>query len=302
MGALEALERTQENNFHLRNVKRVGGTSAGAITSVLLAVGYSTEQIKEFLFNLDFSNFLDGPNGAALLQLKKTFESNIFGFVSNLSKAFGNASKIKSIIDELKKSRGIFTGDYFREWIEEKVAAKLGKQWATFKDLEDKRNNDNSFKELFIVGMNLTKKKSEVFSYLDTPDLIISDAVRISMSIPLLFQPHKYYVKSSDGNSRIVKTSRSGEIFVDGGLLDNYPLWLFDNSKFIGNSMGNRTNGTCFVNYQTLGFRLVSLQSKIDYENSLNDNNLISETLASEGNSEINSIISFIKNIGTRIC
>ena len=46
----------------------------------------------------------------------------------------------------------------------------------------------------------------------------ISDAVRRSMSIPLFF--------------RAVRNDR-GDIFVDGGALNNYPVKLFDREKYL---------------------------------------------------------------------
>ena len=165
---------------------------------------------------------------------------------------------------------------------------------ATFKDLHAKVQSDALIhgKNLFVVGTNLSQIKSEVFSYLDTPDLIISDAVRISMSIPILFRPHQYHIKNTDGK----RVPKSNDLYVDGGLLDNYPLWLFDNSKFIG-QMNENFNGTYFVNNQTLGFRLVSLKTKLDYENSLNT---ITTVVGSDSNNNesINSIVSFLMNIG----
>ncbi|MDQ7860327.1 patatin-like phospholipase family protein [Peribacillus frigoritolerans] len=43
VGALEILEE----NHILENIKRFGGTSAGAITALLLGLGYNAKQIRE---------------------------------------------------------------------------------------------------------------------------------------------------------------------------------------------------------------------------------------------------------------
>jgi NTE family protein len=286
----------------LRKIRRIGGTSVGAITATLLAVGYSIDEIKEFLQELDFSEFLDWQNGKVLLQLKNAFESNAIGFIGQLSKTIGSVTKLNSLLSELISNRGVVTGDNFRDWIEEKISEKMRIKFATFQDLHDKIRTNAAFlgKYLFVVGTNLTQNKSEVFSYLDTPDLIISDAVRISMSIPILFQPHKYYIRSSDGMSRQLKPEKSNQIYVDGGMLDNYPLWLFDNSKFIGQTAVNpNVNGTFFINNQTLGFRLVSLNTKLDYENLLNNTTeAVLGTDESNNNESINSIVSFLMNLG----
>jgi NTE family protein len=305
LGALEFLTsgvaNVTEKKLDLRKIQRIGGTSAGAITATLLAVGYSIDEIKVTLKELDFSKFLDGQNGQVLLQLKSAFESNASGFITKLSQTIGNLTKLNSIFNQLRSNQGVFKGDYFRDWIEKKIKDKMKIDLATFKDLHEKIEKDPLFngKDLFVVGTNLTQNKSEVFSYLDSDDLIISDAVRISMSIPLLFQPHKYYIRSSDGMSRKIKPEKSNQIYVDGGLLDNYPLWLFDNSKFIGQSTNSNVNGTFFINNQTLGFRLVPLKTKLDYENSLNNTSeAVVGTDESNNNESINSIVSFLMNLG----
>ena len=113
-----------------------------------------------------------------------------------------------------------------------------------------------------------------------SPDLIISDAVRISMSIPFIFHPYQYYIKSenTENNGKIVDPSRMFKIckgknkgrgiqknvlYVDGGLLYNYPINMFDTKRINDNIESN------YINNQTLGFRLVSEDLKHDYESDL---------------------------------
>jgi hypothetical protein len=56
----------------MKMIKRIGGTSVRAITSNLLAVGYSSDEIKLTL------------NGQELVKLKNALESNVIGFIKNL--------------------------------------------------------------------------------------------------------------------------------------------------------------------------------------------------------------------------
>lgn len=63
-------------------------------------------------------------------------------------------------------------------------------------------------------------------------------ACRISISIPFFFMPVEY----------------DGELYADGGILYNYPLWVFDNP----NSYEYETAKLDFLSEQTLGFKLVS--------------------------------------------
>jgi len=46
----------------------------------------------------------------------------------------------------------------------------------------------------------------------------LADAIRISMSIPLFFA---------------AKRSKRGDIYMDGGVLTNYPIKLFDREKYV---------------------------------------------------------------------
>ena len=196
------------------------------------------------------------------------------------------------------------------KWIEEKISKKLGIKFATFKDLHllitNKYQEANSkqpqlkktpaqtekkhFKFIFLTGSNLTTGKIEIFSHLHTPDMIISDAVRISMSIPYFFYPHQFYIKIKNINNIIVekqiepeeflrivdpnkkyifsegensKVVKKDIFYVDGGLLYNYPINMFDSKRINDNIESNH------INNQTLGFRIVSEESKYKYESGL---------------------------------
>ena len=47
------------------------------------------------------------------------------------------------------------------------------------------------------------------------------------MSIPLIFKPHRCHVKLEDGTRNAV-----GPLYIDGGVGENYPIWLFDKQKY----------------------------------------------------------------------
>ncbi len=82
---------------------------------------------------------------------------------------------------------GLFPGEKYREYVEERIETKLGKN-ATFKDLHNKIKQGYPYKYVYLTGTNVTTGECETFSHLDTPDMIISDAARISMSIPIIFR------------------------------------------------------------------------------------------------------------------
>lgn len=114
-----------------------------------------------------------------------------------------------------------------------------------------------------LIGSNFTSGKKIQFSYenADTKDVIISDAIRISMSIPLLFKPHHIYYK--ENNERLVEATR--DKWVDGGVYDNYPIDCFDAPQYTkSGALTVSDDGKRLYNPETLGFRLVSKEQK-DY-------------------------------------
>lgn len=151
---------------------------------------------------------------------------------------------------------GWYKGDFFRNWIAQLVKEKTGNPEATFADIEAMKDR-RGFKLLYFMGTNLSTSFSEVFSAEHTPRCCVADAVRISMSIPLFFA---------------AKRSIRGDVYVDGGILDNYPIKIFDREKyiqsenFIKTEYYNKINAKLagalrpisgyVYNKETLGFRL----------------------------------------------
>ncbi|MFT3924519.1 MAG: patatin-like phospholipase family protein [Myxococcales bacterium] len=82
--------------------------------------------------------------------------------------------------------------------------------------------------KLAVTGTELETLKTHVFSANTTPQFLVEDAVRISMSLPGVFKP--YVIRGADAEraSRGAIASLEG-VWVDGGLLNNLPLRVFDN-------------------------------------------------------------------------
>jgi NTE family protein len=85
----------------------------------------------------------------------------------------------------------------------------------TFKEFYTK----TSF-NLIVTGSCVNDKKAYYFSHTNFPDMKVLEAVRISMSVPIIFTPCIY----------------EGNIFVDGACIDNFPIRLFNDrlNKVIG--------------------------------------------------------------------
>lgn len=150
-GALNVLEK----RGLLLNVERVGGTSVGAITALLVALGYSAGEMTTILADLKIGQFNDGR----------------WFFVGGLHR--------------LTRRYGWYRGERFERWLEGLIRAKTGHADLTFAQLHDRRSS--GLKDLYVTGMNLTAQQTMIFSHEHTPDVALKTAVRISMSVPLYF-------------------------------------------------------------------------------------------------------------------
>lgn len=158
--------------------------------------------------------------------------------------------------ERLVEQFGWYKGDFFRDWIGNLIKEKTGNSESTFADIEAMKEK-RGFKSLYFMGTNLSTSFSEIFSGEHTPRMCMADAVRISMSIPLFFA---------------AKRSTRGDVYVDGGVLDNYPVKLFDRKKYLNSENftepdyykrineqlmeAERPISSYVYNKETLGFRL----------------------------------------------
>jgi len=175
--------------------QNVAGTSAGAITAALIAAGYSPSEVKDVVFGLDFRQFED-----------KGWEDRL--------PAVGLPLSI--LLDS-----GIYEGKRFLEWMRELLAAK---GVHTFADLRTDFTDTKYTSRLQVVVSDISARELLVLPRdavklgIDPLELDVALAVRMSMSIPIFFEP-----------VRILNEETNHEhVLVDGGMLSNFPVWLFD--------------------------------------------------------------------------
>lgn len=213
-GALQVLQ----NNGVLPDIRRVAGTSAGAITATLVALGASSDHVYHIVGGTNFRTFMDDS----------------FGVVRDMNR--------------LVEDFGWYRGDAFSDWMQKQIYALAQDAGLTFRQLAKRAADDPArWRELYIVGSNLTLQMPTVYSAETTPDMPIWQAARVSMSIPLFFAAVK---------------STGRQVLVDGGVTWNYPLDLFDDRKYLGNpAAATVPAGTVYdanhvYNNETLGFRV----------------------------------------------
>lgn len=246
LGVRAALEAC---GFQLDSVERIGGTSAGAMNALAFALNLTIDESKRFILDLDFTDLLDDAHSSVprekLLEIKDT-NSSFF-------KATRASSVLTSALPALSGAFGLYPGEFVRDWLEAFIFHKTRIHDCTFQELHDLRMGTHpGFKDLYVVGFNLNTQLAQTFSVETTPTVIISDAIRISMSIPLLFQPYSPYYKTSSGQR--VRDS-SGHFWIDGGVVENYPIHLFDRGCYVPGSSGVSADES-FFNPETLGFYL----------------------------------------------
>ena len=215
-GALAALEK----EGLLRPITRVAGTSAGAIQAALLAVGYSPAELTDITFQTPVQKLSDG----------RLF---FLGGFPRLVNQFG-----------------WYRGERFRVFLEDLIRQKTGNSNLTFAQLHALAGQEN-YRDLYVLGTSLTEQKAIVFSYETYPDMKVSDAVRISISIPLFFR-----AVFMDTNGCIVKKPKdlTGiQVMVDGGIVANYPIQLFDKATYLN---PKDQESSTSINSETIGIRL----------------------------------------------
>ncbi len=216
-GAFKALE----DNGTMQQIKNIAGSSAGAIAGLMVSIGYKADEIDSILMTLKFQKFNDGKGGLI--------------------------GKYKRI----KRNFGIYKGDKYEIWLREMLMKKTGNGDLTFTQLHELKLNDKNYKDLFCTGTNISKQRLEVFSYKNTPTFSVATAVRISGGVPLYFTP----IALDDSLQKIKQGDTSSYInyYVDGGMLCNYPISMFDSCKH--GSMPLICNDLIF-NKETIGIKL----------------------------------------------
>jgi len=231
VGALYALEE-----LGLR-FRKIAGTSVGAIVASFLAAdGYSSKERRALdllntLMMLDFKTFVDGGKDARKFlkvyteNRPKTCWEKIRDAVQKLAAAVDNYA-------EVRHEFGINKGANAHSFIKSQLSAlgectdlavcHLQRKFA----VEPVPEHDFQ-----VIAVDLTNRRKVVFPrdlhlYFKKPEVVlVGDLVRCSMSIPLFFEPFK--LKDFACASYNLKADEN-TMFVDGGLISNFPLDIFD--------------------------------------------------------------------------
>jgi len=196
-GALEVLE---ERGY---SINRVAGSSAGAIAGTFATAGIPARTIVEILRGTDYRRFEDGPWWTRTV--------------------LGKAAAILL-------HNGIHRGTHLTSWLEQQLAEHAAAdRTGTFADLlyEDPdpgHRPDGARKYRLVVTASdlsagrLRHLPTDAEAFGTTPGrLRVAETVRASTSIPVFFRPVRW--RTAQG---------APAVLVDGGLLSNFPVSVFD--------------------------------------------------------------------------
>lgn len=240
----------------------LGGTSAGAINTLLLAAVDSvnkskTEKIIGLVANKNLYDFVDGPFFVKLLlKAVRTSKSNAPSSKRIIKKVLivlWTMIWVLPVLIYLFIKKGLNKGNNFRMWI---VGVLHNNFIYNESDLREKRktpeglairqgvdsNTEGLKPNLKIIAAEVTTETRVIF-----PEMNVlfwtnpgsespADYLRASMSIPLFFHPFTLNVANRKKEDWKKHAKFQGEppekaFFVDGGVLSNFPIDVFHNKN-----------------------------------------------------------------------
>lgn len=156
-----------------KGVQTIVGTSGGALFALVFILNYTFVELQHLALHLDLNSLQDISS------------ENLFKFFSNY---------------------GLDSGHKLDRFIDLLIEKKLGKKQVTFLELYKLYNI-----KLIINGTCVNTRTVEYFNHITTPNMLVNTAIRISCSIPIMFN----------------SVNIGDKVYVDGGIVDNYPMDIF---------------------------------------------------------------------------
>ena len=209
-GSLGCIKNLIKNNIILlNNIKNYYCCSIGSIISFLFILGLSTKDICYICKKLNLEKY----------KLKFDFDK----FINN--KGIDNATNIIIILQTVLYKK---TNKYDITFIE------------LYKLYDIKLN---------IITTNITLLKEELFSYDTTPNMSVMVAIRMSISIPIIFSPVLY----------------KNNYYIDGGVINNFPIKYITTKNYIGiiTQFYPSDNNINIINIITRCFTIFQITSNI---------------------------------------
>lgn len=236
---------------------RLLGTSAGAISATFLAAGYSVDEILTALTELDsegnpvFSTFMGRPRPFSAQEiagsnLRSLLREANFPFVPGFAKDRILDAILAALLKTLSFNHllafvergGWYSADPFVTWLQQRLDAPRpdgGRR--DYSKMTLKQFYTATAVDLSLVAADTTGQQMLVLNHRTAPDCPLVYAVRMSMSVPLLWDEVEWQPEWGLYRQKAI----AGHTIVDGGLLSNFPLELFvSNAPTVTAVMGSK--------------------------------------------------------------
>src|SRR5512139_4114014 len=242
---------------------RLLGTSAGAITAALLAAGYTPEEMLGALTEKEngksvFTGFMGEPapfteeeiRASAIRTLLRNVNLKLVpGFIEDrlddvIAEALAENPGARHFFAFVERG-GWFAADRFVAWLKTKLDNGPWKDGRRqFSGMTMAQFFAATQVDLSVVASDISAGRLLVLNHRTAPDCPVVWAVRMSMSIPLVWDE----VLWQPGWGKYQGRDVAGHAIVDGGLLSNFPIELFISDapqvvKLMGPKGGNPVLG-----------------------------------------------------------
>ena len=172
IGVFKALEELKI----LENIHTFSTSSVGALMCSLFLIGYTVKEMEDFIYLFDLKKL------TCIESLNDISPNNLF-----LNMGLDDGENIHKIFNKLLKAKGL-------------------KENITLLELYQINK-----KKFITTSVCLNTRSIEYISHETYPNLRVSDAIRMTSSVPLYYTPVIY----------------NDKYYVDGGCIDNYPICEF---------------------------------------------------------------------------
>ena len=198
-----------------------GGVSGISYIGVLQAL---EEQVQQKKVVLDIKSVLCVSVGSIFGLLY------ILGYTSDEMKSMIMSTDLKKLKDiklaNMSNGWGLDSGNKIMKFVEIMIVAKNISPKLSFQELYDRFGVD-----LQIYATNVNKHELECLSVTSHPQMSILEAIRLTISIPMLFTANRYH----------------NDIYVDGAVINGYPIEYVDTNDLI-TTLGVKCNKTSINN------------------------------------------------------
>lgn len=209
IGALKALKHRDYYVDRRYTFRNISGTSIGCLFGLFVALDIDPDQLESLVYRTDFSSLLDGD----VLDFPTFPNLTPFDCLMFAVDLVRYAIRIFRLWMSSKSPPGFLTGESLIYWLTNEVVplsryAERIDSRTTMRTLAAITNHDLTCYATRLIDTKLVRYNADT-----SPETPLFDALYASISLPIVFKP---------------LLDENGRPLVDGGLLDNFPIYAYD--------------------------------------------------------------------------